>query len=1445
MSIMEQAIAYLPQDRRRALPTNELLPEHTDGAVLFVDISGFTPLTETLAQQFGRSRGAELLTRTLNAAYQALIEQVERYGGSVIGFAGDAITCWFNAEGSLHNAALRGLTAACAMQRASEPFAAYEVAPGVVAELALKMALVSGSVRRLLVGDPAIQVIEVLAGALLDRMAAIEHVAQRGELVVGQETVDLLGLHAAVGVWRPTEAGAWAGVVTGLDSSSLTRDFSERREIAEPPLSGSTLPAETLRPWLLPAVWKNLQKGEENYLAELRPAAALFVRFSGIDFENDPAAATQLDALIRHVQKLLVEYEGALIQLTTGDKGSYLYAAFGAPVAHDDDAARAVAVALALRRDAGRFTFIHPLQFGVGAGMMRVGAYGSSTRRTYGVLGDETNVAARLMMEAAPGQILVSEHAAGLVQSRYLLEPLGLKVFKGKREPQSVYAVIGLRAPTTLQLEALYPDRPIGRERELETLADAIHLAAGQQGRLVRIEGEAGIGKSHLAAAAARMAAQRGFTLLYSSCQSVGQQPYGALSEPLAHLLGLARLRSEPAETQIAHLHSALSAFDPAWSVRLPLLGDLFDLPIPDNPTTAAFDARLRRTALISLAVDLLERATRLQPIFLLVEDVHWLNEADQEMVLALARATIDKALILCLTHRPVDASENAFFDALLNIPNQLHFTLGELSASAIVALAEERLHGPVEALLTDLIYTYTQGNPFFAEETLDALRDQGRIGLQGGVWRVTRPLLHALHEAGALERQDEQWRLRRNARLDAVTLGIPDTVQGLVLARLDSLSEETRLTLKVAAVIGRAFEPAVLHRAHPRRPPAEALQRQLDELKQRNFIYAESLVAEPTYIFRHSIAQEAICQTLLESQRRELHLAVGEALERHAPHAVERLAYHFLQADDNHSDVNRSDVRSKVIHYLDAAAGRAKRTFANETALAYFDRALSLETRWQWLMGKVEVYHMLGQRIQEEATLMVLEALPDSDRAHTLELWADFYEATSQLAQARAALQEALEHYEAQHSRMAQTRILSRIGEIALLEGDIDEAEQYYRQALELLSTIDGQSLSSVAERALSSSSSPSGQNDGAHLRAQALLGLGVVMRQRGHYDEAVTMLTEALVLYEQEGNQPEVATALTRLGGVAYLRRNFPEALAAWKKALAIRRAIGDREGEGSSLLNIAQVYTSMGDYGAALPLLHQALDIQRTVGNRWWENAVWNALGIIALTVGDYAEARRCLTTAERLSASVGDESGVAIAKFNLAQVERECGDYASAFERLEDARRWAHDNDDREFEAQCLTESALTAELAGEPERAEAFASAALRLYEELGIQALMTTDLATLALVHLARGELEAACTLVDTLLRIFEQSEVHQIEYPQRALYVAACVAAANHDQSLARSCLRRARELILKRAEKISDDELRRSYLENVRINQMVLNTANIASTNITSSGQDSEASQ
>ncbi|MFO7635639.1 MAG: adenylate/guanylate cyclase domain-containing protein, partial [Caldilinea sp.] len=666
---MQQATAYLPSDRRRALLTGRHLPERATGTVLFVDISGFTPLTEMLARQFGRRRGAELLTRTLNEVYQALIDQVDRHGGSVIGFAGDAITCWFDAADDTPRAtAARALAAGSVMQRAIERFAAHEVAPGAIAELAIKTALASGAVRRLLVGDPIIQVVEVLAGAPLERMAVAEQAAERGEVVADSQTVELLDLHDTIGVWRRTENGALVAVLTPHEAFLHTLPFAspvQHDDLSLPDGRASeplvprplpvALPDEVIRPWLLPAVWANLQRGEDRYLAELRPAAALFLRFSGLDFECDEAASAHLDAYIRWVQQVLNRHVGSLIQLTTGDKGSYFYAAFGAPIAHDDDAERAIAAALELRTGANRFDFITQVQIGVSAGVMRVGAYGSTRRRTYGVLGDETNMAARLMMQADPGQILVSARIAELVQKRYLLDALGERHFRGKRDAQPVYAVAGLRSPTLVQLETLYATRPLGRDRELDAIAAAVERATGRSGQLVRIEGETGVGKSHLAAAAARLASGQGFTVLYGACQSTGQRAYGALREPAAALLGLAEMRSAPADVQIEQLRATLSEIEPEWLVRLPLLGDLFDLPIPDNPTTASFDPRLRREALGALVVSFFDYFARRRPLFLLVEDIHWLDEADQVVVLALGRALVSMPLLICMVHRPVN----------------------------------------------------------------------------------------------------------------------------------------------------------------------------------------------------------------------------------------------------------------------------------------------------------------------------------------------------------------------------------------------------------------------------------------------------------------------------------------------------------------------------------------------------------------------------------------------------------------------------------------------------------------------------------------------------------------------------------------------------------------------------------------------------------------------
>ena len=202
---MERPEAYIPIDRRLAIARGEELPDRSEGTALFADISGFTPLTEALVRALGPQRGAEELPRQLNLIYDALIAEVDCYRGSVIGFSGDAITCWFDAD-----TGLRATACALRMQQAMEQFAAVPIPDGSTATLAIKVAVATGPVRRFLAGDPAIQTIDVLAGATLDRLAGAEHHASKGEVVLAMQDGSALCDEVAVVEWRARRpASAW------------------------------------------------------------------------------------------------------------------------------------------------------------------------------------------------------------------------------------------------------------------------------------------------------------------------------------------------------------------------------------------------------------------------------------------------------------------------------------------------------------------------------------------------------------------------------------------------------------------------------------------------------------------------------------------------------------------------------------------------------------------------------------------------------------------------------------------------------------------------------------------------------------------------------------------------------------------------------------------------------------------------------------------------------------------------------------------------------------------------------------------------------------------------------------------------------------------------------------------------------------------------------------
>ncbi len=567
-------------------------------------------MTDELAQELGPQRGAEELTVHLNRVYNMLIAELHRFGGSVIGFSGDAITCWLDGDDGQ-----RAIAAALAMQSGMDMFANVQIMSGKVVSLALKTAVSTGSVRRFTVGDPASSLINTIGGSTLEQLAMAENQAEAGDTIIDEGTAVHLEAALTIAEWRSDSTTAQRFAVV----TDMTLDVPET---LWPDLPDDALSDDIKSAWLLPPVYERLRSGLGEFLAELRPAYALFLRFSGIDYDDDPDAPQKLDTFIREVQHILARLDGNLLQLTIGDKGSYLYAAFGAPVAHEDDAIRIANAALELLALSTSISYLEPVQIGITTGQMRTGAYGSNTRRTYGVLGDAVNLSARLMAAAQPGNILVSQAAKAAAGERFIWESLPDMRVKGKSETVTVFRLAGVKKDRHVRLlEPQYQLPMVGREAELTLFAEkltavsttavasALNEGVSQnQGQIIGVTGEAGLGKSRLTAELIRLARQAGLTVLGGECES-----YGTTSSYLVWR-GIWRgfFDLDPAlsvEAQVASLTNQLEQLDPTLLPRLPLLGGVLNLDIPENDLTQSLDAKVRKSSLEEMLTRCLQRS--------------------------------------------------------------------------------------------------------------------------------------------------------------------------------------------------------------------------------------------------------------------------------------------------------------------------------------------------------------------------------------------------------------------------------------------------------------------------------------------------------------------------------------------------------------------------------------------------------------------------------------------------------------------------------------------------------------------------------------------------------------------------------------------------------------------------------------------------------------------
>ncbi|MEM7030526.1 MAG: adenylate/guanylate cyclase domain-containing protein, partial [Chloroflexota bacterium] len=660
---------YVPPDvTRNALSSPQDLLErttfqsrHLNAAILFADVSGFTPLTEALAQK--GTEGPEELTRLLNTYFTKMISLIEAEGGEVVKFSGDAVTVVFPVEDddeSLGMVTRRAKQAAVAMQTAMTAFANLKTSVGSV-ELGMKIGVAAGEITASQVGGVRGRWEYVISGDPLRQVAEAEHQAERGDIVLSPEA----------------EAVIFPEV---LPPQSL-QPFDWHN------LNNAELIEQALRRFVPGAVLVLIEEGLHDWLAELRPMSVLFIGIGGLD-DQEASAIETLHNFLQSAQHIIYHYEGSINKVAVDDKGTIMIVLFGAPpFAHEDDSERALRCSLDLQtmaQDQG-------LQLAIGATTGRVfsGPVGSETRREYTVMGDTVNLAARLMGVAGLGGLRCDHETYRGAKNKLVFETYPPVRVKGKAGLIRIYCPIG---EISLNDQPENNSQLVGRQTETDVFVKQLQALQTKPGHAhcLLIEGEAGIGKSRLVEEMIVLIREQGLTGLLGTGRSIEQKtPYRAWRDIFSSYFGLDELEN-PSKKRSA-VEEQVRDIVPDQLDRLPLLNDILNVGIAENELTQSLDIHLRHDSLVLLLLALLRAWASERPLVLILEDAHWLDTLSWDLTLQVFRtlSTARLPIFLIVAMRPLEGNRLRIEPtALANLDTTSKLTLGALSPEETLILA-------------------------------------------------------------------------------------------------------------------------------------------------------------------------------------------------------------------------------------------------------------------------------------------------------------------------------------------------------------------------------------------------------------------------------------------------------------------------------------------------------------------------------------------------------------------------------------------------------------------------------------------------------------------------------------------------------------------------------------------------------------------------------------
>jgi class 3 adenylate cyclase/tetratricopeptide (TPR) repeat protein len=1103
-------------------------------------------------------------------------------------------------------------------------------------------------------------------------------------------------------------------------------------------------------------------------------------------------------------------------------RGDGLVAFFGAAAAHEDDPERAILAALAMQASLDRHIaqletdegYALRLRVGVNTGEIVVTSVGDRRQHSEDTaMGEAVTIAARMEAAAEPGTVLASENTYRLVEPYFEWLPLGQMRVKGVRDPLSVYRPLAHRVdperPQRLQAFGL-SSALVGREAEFRILQGAVEDLYGGRGGIALVAGEEGIGKSFLVAGVRRHFARHGallaeahegsalppaaLTWLRGWCRSFDQAwPYSMWLSLLRNWLGMHR--GEPTEEARDRLRrQAEILWGDQSAEHYPYLAAFLSLPVepPEAERLQHLSAEGWRQQVFFTMRQWIEAMSRRGPLVLAFGDMHWADSASLDLLRYCLPVCDHEALLWLLVFRPErDSPVWAFHHHLeTEYPHRLTaVTLPPLTEGQSLEFLEQLVGGEALAPATqELIVDKAEGNPYYLGELVRALMAQGALvkdEVTGG-WRITRPV---------------------------TSLDLPDSLQTLLLARIDRLSPEQRYVLQMAAVIGTVFWSSVLQElAQDAATPAAGLMEgprlieHLTALQRAQLIYERGRIPElgREYEFTSNLIRDAAYDSLLTSQQRALHARIAHYLQRTFQDEREAqyyglLAYHFKQAG----------ALSEELDYRRRAAEQARRVYANAEAEEHYTRALDLldelveqgseqeprsgflAERFTILNGRRQVRYLLGQwddaRSDARALLNLAHQLGDES------VW--LIDALLQ--------QPGVAHWRTREELVAGFPLAEQALSLAQQMGDRHREMQSLLAIANQRLWFNDPTGWEIAERALDLAR----QLGDRSFEVDILIGMGRVYEWSDQPERGMAYLEAALPLCRSLGDKM-AEIDLLYLIGLKYERQgDYCRLLEAYQqKRLALSREIGHRPAEANALMQCGQIQgLYLGDDETGLRLLEESREIWENMPN---ELFVWLRIAQIQIRRGELGEAQRALERAWHIAhvQAIADMGQVALrlAAASLCIARAQAGTVGAEADLLQSIELAS-------LARQMVTKTPLTQQY--EMVACCQLAVAHLALAEAVGDEAAR-------------EGHVEQALECSQTALRVYERFGFVQVieSVSEEILYRHGLALAAAGRQAEARALLERAdAEMMRKWALMPVDSPFRQTYLENIPLHRKI----------------------